>query len=469
MSPPSSRAHEGRGSVGQPEGLKVRPRAVRAGYSPRPRTAGAPHVALRPPRQGARSYHCCRIPPPSPEPRAAPAGAAASAAAAAARSAPAPRRSEALTPPSSSLPRALPPSFPRPCDRGRPLGRARPRSLPPPALSPPPPRPRATTPSRPRPPRASAVARSRARHARPHSRGHTHPAQACEPPLPLASRWHAPSPRGHTRPHWHAWPARNRPSSGTPSRRPWSPRFTRSPDRGSQKRARTHTHTHSAGSPRAAGRALNLPGVAHSHSLSHSASARSPLCTLPHVQAQAASHRLPGIPRANSRGPPAGISVRRRRARAPRPHFGQGRPAVSVPPVVLPPPAVTPPPSHRHSHPLSGGKGAICPRDPGWTRLGTKTLTSHQVSSDTPLLPCPSSPPPSAPDPRPRERPPPGLRGVGRVRPLCLDGQCQSARARVWRWRFAPRAFLFAAWASEGRVCSLHSPPGLRSGDNMGD
>lgn len=291
MSPPSSRAHEGRGSVGQPEGLKVRPRAVRAGYSPRPRTAGAPHVALRPPRQGARSYHCCRIPPPSPEPRAAPAGAAASAAAAAARSAPAPRRSEALTPPSSSLPRALPPSFPRPCDRGRPLGRARPRSLPPPALSPPPPRPRATTPSRPRPPRASAVARSRARHARPHSRGHTHPAQACEPPLPLASRWHAPSPRGHTRPHWHAWPARSRPSSGTPSRRPWSPRFTRSPDRGSQKRARTHTHTHSAGSPRAAGRALNLPGVAHSHSLSHSASARSPLCTLPHVQAQAASHR----------------------------------------------------------------------------------------------------------------------------------------------------------------------------------
>lgn len=207
-------------------------------------------------------------------------------------------------------------------------------------------------------------------------------------------------------------------------------------------------HTHSLTQPR--------PGLRCAHS--HTFRPRLPR-----------TDRLPGIPRANSRGPPAGISVRRRRARAPRPHFGQGRPAVSVPPVVLPPPAVTPPPSHRHSHPLSGGKGAICPRDPGWTRLGTKTLTSHQVSSDTPLLPCPSSPPPSAPDPRPRERPPPGLRGVGRVRPLCLDGQCQSARARVWRWRFAPRAFLFAAWAFEGRVCSLHSPPGLRSGDNMGD
>lgn len=469
MSPPSSRAHEGRGSVGQPEGLKVRPRAVRAGYSPRPRTAGAPHVALRPPRQGARSYHCCRIPPPSPEPRAAPAGAAASAAAAAARSAPAPRRSEALTPPSSSLPRALPPSFPRPCDRGRPLGRARPRSPPPPALSPPPPRPRATTPSRPRPPRASAVARSRARHARPHSRGHTHPAQACEPPLPLASRWHAPSPRGHTRPHWHAWPARSRPSSGTPSRR--GPRASRAALTAGLKNARAPTPTPTPRDP---------PGPLGAHSTSPGSLIHTHSLTQPRPGLRCAhSHtfrprlprtdRLPGIPRANSRGPPAGISVRRRRARAPRPHFGQGRPAVSVPPVVLPPPAVTPPPSHRHSHPLSGGKGAICPRDPGWTRLGTKTLTSHQVSSDTPLLPCPSSPPPSAPDPRPRERPPPGLRGVGRVRPLCLDGQCQSARARVWRWRFAPRAFLFAAWAFEGRVCSLHSPPGLRSGDNMGD
>lgn len=32
-----------------------------------------------------------------------------------------------------------------------------------------------------------------------------------------------------------------------------------------------------------------------------------------------------------------------------------------------------------------------------------------------------------------------------------------------------PSSFPFAAWASEGPVCSLHLPPGLQSGYSMGD
>lgn len=114
-SPPSSRAHEGRGSVGQPEGLRVRPRALRARYSPRSRAAGAPRLALRPPPAGREAGSAELAPPPDPaaEPRAAPAGAAASAAAAA-RSAPAPRRSAALTPPILLPPSRAPSLLPSP-------------------------------------------------------------------------------------------------------------------------------------------------------------------------------------------------------------------------------------------------------------------------------------------------------------------------------------------------------------------
>ena len=48
--------------------------------------------------------------------------------------------------------------------------------------------------------------------------------------------------------------------------------------------------------------------------------------------------------------------------------------------------------------------------------------------------------------------------------PAVPERECQSLALE-----FHPSSFPVAAWASEGRVCSLHWPPRLRSGYYMGD
>lgn len=290
---------------------------------------------------------------PAAKPRAAPTGAAASAAAAAAaaagRSAPAPRRSAALTPPSSSLPRALPPSFLRPCDRGRPLGRARPRSPPPPSLSP-----RASAAARHDPLLATALAHPRlgtlprlARAAR--SRGYTHPAQACEPPLQ--------SPRAGTRPT-HAGTlartgtrglltfafSRKRPPDGC------GPGASRAPRTAGLKDARAHIPTPTLPDPLGLLDAHPSSEVAHSHS--HLTLARSQLRTFSHVQALTALYLAHPRPTLGVL-PPA--SLRGARARAPRPHFGQRRPAHSAPPLFLSPQQYT------HNTPRAKRSGLYAP------------------------------------------------------------------------------------------------------------
>ena len=194
--------------------------------------------------------------------------------------------------------------------------------------------------------------------------------------------------------------------------------------------------------------------------------ARSLLLNAPSCSGPDASYRHPGTPRANSLGPPTGISGRGARARAPRPHFGYRRPGVSAPLLFLLLPAMTTLPVTNTYTPRLEGKGAL--RSPDQDGPGREPRHSSPTKSwvTPPHLPSASSPR--------------GAHGLGRN--LRWDEQGRDGASSTPGWAVPecraraslalevhPSSVRVAAWASEGPVCSLHLPRGLPSDYSMRD